>query len=307
MDIGLKGDMDGITAADRIRKQFEIPVIYLTAHSDPATLQRAKITDPFGYILKPFDEKELTTVIEMALYKFQMERELRERERWLSTVLTSIGDAVIATDMQGRVTFMNPVAEALTGWLQGQAVSKAADEIFQVVDQESRMPLESPVTQVLNGHSELGFTNHTLLVARDGSQTPISHNAAPIKDDQDQVAGVVLTFRDISDRLQIETDRDEQRRMLRALLDTLPDFIIFKDRDSIVRMCNESYAQYLGCEMEDVIGTNDFDRFPQELAQTFREQDRYVMETGETIMLRRFLEGYGKPRWEESIKVAGQR
>src|SRR5262249_35384557 len=110
MDIRLEGAVDGVQAAQRIRERLEMPVVYLTAYADEETLGRAKVTEPFGYILKPFEERELRTVIEMALYKHQVERKLRESERRYAITLSSIGDAVIATDDRMRVTFMNPVA-----------------------------------------------------------------------------------------------------------------------------------------------------------------------------------------------------
>jgi len=119
MDIMLKGDMNGIEAAEQIRSRFNIPVVYLTAYADEEVLERAKITEPFGYIIKPFEERELGSAIKMALYKHKMERKLKESEEWFSTTLKSIGDAVITTDKEGRVTFMNPVAESLTGWGRG--------------------------------------------------------------------------------------------------------------------------------------------------------------------------------------------
>ena len=115
MDIHLKGDMDGVQAAARIHGRFGIPIIYLTAYSDDATLQRATAAQPYGYLLKPFEKESLRTTIEMALFKHKMERDLKENQRWLSTILRSTGDAIIATDARGLVTFMNPVAESLTG------------------------------------------------------------------------------------------------------------------------------------------------------------------------------------------------
>ncbi len=124
MDIVLKGRIDGIEAAQYIWENYSLPVVYLTAYADEATLQRAKVTEPFGYILKPFDERELQTTIEMAFFKAQMEKKLRERERWLSTILRSIGDGVIVTDQSDRVTFMNGVAESLTGWNQSEILEK---------------------------------------------------------------------------------------------------------------------------------------------------------------------------------------
>lgn len=116
MDISLKGKTNVIEAADQIRSLFDIPIIYLTAYSDKETLQRAKITEPFGYIIKPFKDKELQTIIEAALYKHKTEKMNRKNEQWVSTILRSIGDAVMVSDMNGNITFMNPVACALTAW-----------------------------------------------------------------------------------------------------------------------------------------------------------------------------------------------
>ena len=98
MDIRIKGDMDGIETAAEIKKIYDIPIIFLTAYADPVTIQRAKITDPFGYIIKPFEERELHISIEIALYKDHSQKLLREKDKWLSTILRSVGDAVIATD-----------------------------------------------------------------------------------------------------------------------------------------------------------------------------------------------------------------
>jgi CheY-like chemotaxis protein len=124
MDVTLRGEFDGIQAAEEIRKRHGLPVVYLTAHSDEGTLQRAKISEAFGYILKPFEEREIFANIEMALYKHAMEKRLRESERLLSTTLRSIGDAVITVDADRRVTFMNPVGESLTGWRAEESLGK---------------------------------------------------------------------------------------------------------------------------------------------------------------------------------------
>src|SRR5205823_3297493 len=110
MDIILKGAMDGVEAAERIRSQYDIPIVFLTAHADQNTLDRAKITAPFGYILKPFNERELHTTVEIALYRHATEARVKKLEGWLSAVLESIGDAVFATDKWGLITFMNPTA-----------------------------------------------------------------------------------------------------------------------------------------------------------------------------------------------------
>ncbi|MCJ7617786.1 MAG: response regulator [Desulfobacterales bacterium] len=206
MDIVLEGDMDGVAAAEHIRYHFDIPVVYLTAYSDDTTLQRAKITEPYGYILKPFQKKELYTTIEMALYKHKMERKLKENEQWLSTTLKSIGDAVIATDAEGFVTFMNPIAEVLTGWKQEDAGGKPLTDIFDIINEETGKQVEDPVTKILREGVVVGLENHTLLIHKDGTRLPIDDSGAPIRDEKGNIAGVVLVFRDITARRRAERD-----------------------------------------------------------------------------------------------------
>jgi PAS domain-containing protein len=124
-------------------------VVYLTAYTDEETLNRAKLTQPYGYILKPFESRDLCTTIEVALYNYQMEQQRRERERWLATTLKSIGDAVITTDSQGLVTFMNPVAEALTCWKQEEVLGSNLSQVFQTINEITREVVESPVALAL--------------------------------------------------------------------------------------------------------------------------------------------------------------
>ncbi len=220
MDIKLRGDIDGIQAAELIKARFDVPVIYLTAYADDDTLQRAKVTEPHGYIIKPFTEKELCITIDMALYKHRMERRLRESERWFSTTLRSIGDAVIATDRDGLVTFMNPVAEDLTGWSLEEASGRPLAEVFQIVNMHSRQPVEHPVTRVLREGSVVGLANSTLLIARNGAEIPIDDSAAPIRD-RGAVIGAVLVFRDITGRMQAEAALRESEQRYRALAEQL--------------------------------------------------------------------------------------
>ena len=133
MDVMLQGKITGVEAAEQIYTNFSIPVVYLTAYADSTTVQQAKKTEPFGYIIKPFEERELQTTIEIALYKYKMQMELKDRERWLSTILKSIGDGVIATNKNGAITFMNPLAETLTGWKLDQALDKTLSDVFKVM------------------------------------------------------------------------------------------------------------------------------------------------------------------------------
>ncbi|MBW9051098.1 response regulator [Rhizobium mesosinicum] len=204
MDIRLEGDVDGVVAADTIRERFRIPVIFLTAYADDETVSRASRSEPFGYLLKPFEESQLRTAIEMALYKHAAERRLQQSERRYATTLSSIGDAVIATDANARITFMNPVAEALTKWPLADAADKPVVEIFRIINEDTRQTVEDPVAKVLRLGTIVGLANHTLLIARDGSEIPIDDSGAPIIDDHGEISGAVLVFRDISHKKKMD-------------------------------------------------------------------------------------------------------
>ena len=173
MDIMLKGEMNGTEATDQIQSRFNIPVVYLTAYTDEDVLNRAKKTEPFGYVVKPFEDRELNTAIEIALYKHKMETKLKESEAWLSTTLRSIGDAVIATDTAGIVTFMNPIAESLTGWKHDEAAGKHLTEVFNIINEESRKETENPVAKVIRRDKIVDLANHTILIAKSGKEIPI--------------------------------------------------------------------------------------------------------------------------------------
>ena len=201
-----EGDMDGVDIGEQMRDRFNIPVVYLTAHVDDDLLQRAKITPPFGYIIKPFEERRLHLNIEIALYRHKMERKFKERENWLSTILKSIGDALIATDESGIVKFMNHVAEELTGWEQEEAFGKDLAEVFNVIYEETRAPIKRHVMQARRKGIIVSLGENTILIARDGVETPIDYSAAPIIDEKENTTGVVLVFRDISERQRAEEE-----------------------------------------------------------------------------------------------------
>lgn len=213
MDIRLRGEMDGIKAANFIRTELNLPVVYLTAHADDATVDRARVTEPFGYILKPFDERELRTVIEMALYKHEAERKLRESERRYATTLASIGDGVIATDQYGDVTFLNKVAEDLTGWSITDAMGVPLTKVFNICNEESRLPVVNPVARVLADGVIVGIANHTVLVNRMGACVPIEDCASPILDEHSKLTGAVLVFRDVTEARRIEQHMRHAQKM----------------------------------------------------------------------------------------------
>ena len=206
MDIVLKGEIDGIEAAKQINTLFNVPILYLTAYADDSTIQRAKITEPFGYILKPFQTKELHSAIQIALYKHEIEKKLKEKKRWFATTLKSINDAVILTDTRGSITYMNLVAELLTGWKWEDALGKDLGEAFHIINQETRTIIENPVTKAILETLVVSPQSHIILISKDGRETIISLSAAPIRDDVGKIKGVVFVFREVIEHKSAETE-----------------------------------------------------------------------------------------------------
>ena len=208
MDIYLKGNMDGIQAADKIRATQNIPIIYLTAYADESTLQRAKITQPYGYILKPFEKRELHSTIEMALHKHKIERQLQEREQWLTTTLSSIGEGVIATDVHGKITFMNPMAEMLTGWSFDRAKGKPLHRVLDLRNGTNTI-LKNLLQDVLQDKRAKSVAD-LYLKSRSGVEIPVDVNTAPIQSQQD-LFGAILIFRDISKHKAYEEELEKAK------------------------------------------------------------------------------------------------
>ena len=137
------------------------------------------------------------------------EEALRKQSDWLRVTLASIGDAVISTDVEGRVTLMNRVAESLTGWTEAEALGRSLTDIFQILNEQSRQPVGNPALRALSAGTIIGLANHTILVAKDGTEWPIADSAAPIQNEQGEVVGAVLVFRDISESKRMELERDQ--------------------------------------------------------------------------------------------------
>jgi PAS domain S-box-containing protein/putative nucleotidyltransferase with HDIG domain len=259
MDIVLRGDIDGVEAAETIRSRFHIPVIYLTAYSDEHTLNRAKVTEPSGYILKPFDERELHTTIEVALYRHTMQKKLKESERWFATTLKSIGDAVIATNTEGHITFMNPVAELLTGWKDAEALERDLNEVFSVRDQDGCILIKNPVAKVLEDGVVVDLRNN-LLFNRDGTRLIVDDSAAPIVDDHGNIVGAVLVFRDVTERRKAEDKRAKLNGLLMAVRNMNESLLRVKSEPELFQQICESLATVVNFKLV-TINLLDKDRY----------------------------------------------
>lgn len=219
MDIKLSGELDGVEAAGHIKRLLQIPVIFLTAYSEDTTLERAKATEPYAYLIKPLVERDLRIAIEMALHKHQAERRVEERERWFNDTLASVGEAVIATDPQGEIRFINPLAEAITGWRRNEAIGQHLDTVLVLSEKDTPGDGGSPLAQALLEGFAMDWSCNTCLWPRQGGpQTPIDYSATRIRHDNGETVGVVIVFRDISPRKQLEREREGLIRELQSAL-----------------------------------------------------------------------------------------
>lgn len=203
IDIRLRGQMDGIDTARELRCRASLPIIYLTSHADEATLTRAKSTAPHGYLLKPFSDRDLRTAIEVAASKHLLERRLAERERWFATILQSIGNAVITTDLEGRITFMNAAAEQLTNVLSSQVVGTPFAMPLGVLEGELGCAgdADDPLPRAMRERRVIdvcwGGT-----VAGSGVASTFEGTVAPLLDADRGLLGAVIAFRDTSAQRQ---------------------------------------------------------------------------------------------------------
>jgi PAS domain S-box-containing protein len=179
---------------------------------------------------------------------------IRQSESWLSTTLTSIGDAVIATDGDGRVRFLNPIAETLTGWTQGEAAGRTLEEIFVIVNETTRQPVESPVDRVIREGVIVGLANHTIVIARDGTETAIEDSAAPIKDREGRVIGVVMVFQDATERRRHQEALRESEARFRQMVESIPQLAWMAHPNGNIFWYNRRWYDYTGTVPEQMEG-----------------------------------------------------
>ncbi|SPP99707.1 hypothetical protein NBG4_110010 [Candidatus Sulfobium mesophilum] len=215
MDIMLEGEMDGVEAAGRITTSLDVPIIYLTAYADENTLLRAKVTQPFAYLLKPFQERELLVTIEMALYKHEMEKKLKRSEQWLSATLKCIGDAVVATDESGSLVFMNPIAEELTGWKHEDAMGRNVAEICNIVDEKTRAAKMGELLEMIGRDAGAHVSSGAVLIDKNGRELFIDETVSAIRKEGGIMGGIVLVFRDVTERKRMEAAILESEKTMR--------------------------------------------------------------------------------------------
>jgi len=211
MDIHLTGRMDGIEAAGIIKDSYHVPVIYLTSYSDSDTLEKAKLTEPFGYVLKPFDERALEASIEMALHKATLHEELRRAKERLTTVLQSFGEGVIVAGIKGGVEYINATAANLLNLTLPLPLSTSVMSLVKIVKHRGRQEMTLPLNEVILEGNRAGYRNCTLLT-ESGVRRTVDMNLEPYRDERGMVRGIVLSFRDNTEPRRVEGIVEEELR-----------------------------------------------------------------------------------------------
>lgn len=223
--------------------------------------------------------------------RIALEKELQERNEYLHVTLSSIGDGVIVTDGSGRVSFMNSIAEQLTGWTTESANGFPLDDVFRIVNETTRHEVENPASRSLRVGKIVGLANHTLLLAKDGTARPIDDSAAPIYSKEGEVLGAVLVFRDVAERRQAEKELQASEARKRAMFETALDSIIKMDQAGIVVDFNPAAEKTFGYCSSEAIGRELAELIiPVRLREQHRQGLAHFLATGEGPVLGRHLE-----------------
>jgi PAS domain S-box-containing protein len=216
--------------------------------------------------------KKLETLLEKRKHTEQnttehkrIEKALRTGEERYRTLMMSVGDGVIAIDTEGRVEMLNPVAEALTGWRQEEARGKPLEEVFRIINEETRQTVENPVRRVMREGMVVGLANHSVLIAKDGTEHPVADSGAPIRNEKGEITGVVLVFRDQTQERTAQKVLRESEERFRLLVEAVQDYaIIMLDTEGRIASWNVGAERIKGYRAEEIIGHHFSCLYPKE-------------------------------------------
>jgi PAS domain S-box-containing protein len=285
MDIGIEGDMDGIETAEIVRQKFNIPVIYLTAYTDDLSIQRAKKTEPYGYLTKPFEVKDLKGTIEVALYKKGVEKKLKESELWLKATLSSIGDGVIAIDENDNINFINHVAEKLSGYLLTECIGQKLNSVYNTVADTSTEGMIY-FSKGNNDKEPIDFLKNKILISKEGKSIPIEENISSIKDDKNKMIGKVITFRDITARREAQLEVLSVKDFYLNFFEKFPIPIWRSNYKGQFNYFNTAWIEFTGRGIDsqifrawvELIHPDDRDDFLQIFESALEKRERFDIE-----------------------------
>jgi len=272
MDIGLKGEMDGIDTAIQVRERFNLPVIFLTAFANQSTLDRARLAEPYGYLLKPFEERELFIAIEMALYKHSMESKLRESENKFRGVIANASDGIALADSDGRIIVWNTSLEQITGLSSSDVIGRSLWEVnFQLMPQEikNRETLETHTRQwEMSNQKDFASPDKMVeweLQTAQGLRKTIQSNGFIVETSQERLVGLIV--RDISERKVTELAVLEARNQLESTLKAIPDLLFELGLDGRYYNYHSAHDDLLAAPPEAFLGKTIYDVLPRDAAE----------------------------------------
>ncbi|MDO9680593.1 MAG: PAS domain S-box protein [Bacteroidales bacterium] len=221
------------------------------------------------------------------IYKglLEKERELWAQQEKFNVIMDSIGDGIITLDLNSNIQYINNRAEELTGWKLREALGRVFHEVYNVINEETGQQENDIINKVLNKRLVKELSNHTILISKNGKEIPVMDTGAPLFDESGKIIGIVISFQD-------ETEKRTQSRLLkqseekyRILVKNIPQKVFVKNHELSYVYCNENFAEDLGITSDEIVGKSDYDFFSKEMADKYRNDDRFILEKEETITL----------------------
>lgn len=298
MDVHLDGPLDGVETARRLQKRGPVAVVYVTACADLETVTRARETQPYGYLLKPFNQDELRLTVEVAASRYLVEKERVRREQSYFETFQSLADGVIAADLAGVIVFMNPAAARITGWPEQQVVGRSLHEVFRIYH-----PSGEPAAVELSTTTRPAQERTVWLTSRDGSRVAIQDRSTPLRDQTGQLTGVVILFRGLSVPVSEEfpTAATPNERAAQAplvdVVESISDPLIALDGRWKLIYANASAQRLFERGPENLLGANFWDLLPTATREAHYEALAHALLHRESVTRELYFEE--KQTWLE--------
>ncbi|MEI7012016.1 PAS domain S-box protein [Leptospira licerasiae] len=293
MDIDLGREEDGTDAAVRILKTRDIPIVFLSSHTEPEIVEKTEKITSYGYVVKNSGETVLIASIKMAfkLYESHLrlkrsEESLKENQELLKATLRSIGDGVISADELGNITDMNYVAETLTGWSRSDAIGEPIERVFKIVNAKTKRRMRNSLDALAaNKEKNMGLENQVLLVSKSGAEYRVAESSAPIRSEKGYTIGSVLVFRDISKEYSLLENIKESESRFKTVANAAPVMIWVSGLDKKCNWFNQTWLNFTGRSIEQELGDgwaesvhpNDLDECIQIYSSHFDEREAFSM------------------------------
>jgi two-component system, cell cycle sensor histidine kinase and response regulator CckA len=213
VDIRLGKGIDGIELAEKIATFADIPVIYLTAYADADILKRARVTRPYGYIIKPIEERNILATLEMAFYRFHTEKKLKEKDKWLQLIIENLDEGLLAVDAEGNIQMMNRAAEIITGRTAADALQNSLQNVLPLVHEYSGEPLQLPCKAAMDNADTIHLQEGARLKTPQAKTLSIEGKCVPIADEKGCISGTITVFNDVTQRIQLERQLRQSQKM----------------------------------------------------------------------------------------------